>query len=232
MNKKLLVLSAVLFVLFAGFTYCINKVDVASVSILPAPGVEAEAETVEIGFAKLNLAMRDALGFNELFYKSTTLLGYAAVALCVVFACLGLYQWITRKSLKNVDPEIIILGVVFVIALAIYFAFDYLALNFRPWILDAEEGLDASYPSSHTILGMVGFLCGIRLANTYLPKKLKGIATALLIILPTLITVGRIFSGAHWITDFAGALLVSGAIVTLFYGLVGKRKQKENTDEN
>lgn len=231
-NKALLILSAILFALFVGFSFCVTKIDVKTVDVLPVEGVEAEAATADIAFASINVPVRDALGFSEILYKVTSLMGYAAIALCMVFAVVGLCQWIIRKSLKKVDSEIILLGVVFVIAIVFYIAFEVITLNFRPWILDAEEGLEASYPSSHTLLSLVGFLCTARLLKTYLPKTLAVIGKIGLIALAVALPVLRLLSGAHWLTDIIAAVLLGLSIVALYYGLVGKSCKKVAANEN
>jgi undecaprenyl-diphosphatase len=45
------------------------------------------------------------------------------------------------------------------------------------------------------------------------------------------VTVGRLLSGVHWLTDIIGGILISAALVLAFWGvldLIGKRRSKTN----
>ena len=77
--------------------------------------------------------------------------------------------------------------------------------------------LEASYPSSHTLLSVC--ICGSSLMiNKYLFKnknffKVENIISILSILV---IVIGRFISGVHWFTDIIGAILNSIALLKAF----------------
>lgn len=205
-----LITACVLFVLFAAYTIAVRFVDRAAIG----------PEGSEVGFAKLNGAFADLVGVNMTWYKITQLLGYLALAVCVCFACVGVAQLIKRGSLKKVDSEIYILGGFYIVVIAFYALFEVLAVNYRPVIL--KEGLEASYPSSHTVLAVCVFLTAAYEIRRLLPgRKAVGLAADVISVVLVLVTVlGRAASGVHWLTDIAGACILSAALVSLYRAAV------------
>lgn len=214
--NKYLKLAIVFIIAFAVFTVMVMTIDVQAVG--------PNGSTV--GFASLNKAVFDRLGQNDFCYKLTELLGNTAILVCLVFAGIGLYQWISRKSLAKVDKKIILLGIFYTIVIAIYVFFNKVAVNYRP-ILEADGTLEASYPSSHTVLAVCVFI------TMFMQKQLnpKGDAkekkwnAILSFILPTVMIVGRLLSGIHWFTDIIGAVLLSMALVLLYRGAIDSIKE-------
>ena len=152
MSKKTLVcfvFSILFFVLFAAFTVVVSFVDVQAVG----------PENSSVGLATLNKSVFDTLGQNDLWYEATELLGLVPFLFVGAFAILGLSQVIKRKSLLKVDSEILLLGAFYVLVGIAYVAFEVLVINFRPILVEGE--LEASYPSSHTMLSCCIMLTAI-----------------------------------------------------------------------
>ena len=89
-------------------------------------------------------------------------------------------------------------------------------INYRPVILDA--GLEASYPSSHTVIAICIFGTAIMQFHHYLRGKTVWLvildsATALLM---AVTVIGRLLSGVHWFTDIVGGALLSSALIMLY----------------
>ncbi len=216
-TKRLFILSAVFFVLFLLFTVAVKLVDVQ-----PAGPMGSL-----VGFGKINAAFAAAFPYSALWYDLTDFCGYIAILVCVFFGAVGAYQlFITRKSLLKVDRDVLYLGVFYIIVIALYVVFNHFAINYRPVILDAEEGLEASYPSSHTMLiicvmATAAIEAWHRLRNK---KALCGILTALCVFLLAFTVIGRLISGAHWLTDIIGSCLISASLVCLFAGALGTIK--------
>ncbi len=209
-EKKAYIGSSLFFVLFIVFTILSKTVDVEPI------GPEGSL----VGFSNLNHAFNFIFSFNNFYYEASEILGYAALGVCFGFALFGLSQLVKRKSLKKVDKEIYLLAGFYAIVLGFYALFEVIVINYRPIILDAGEGLEASYPSSHTMLGICVFFSAAAMFQKYLwqKKMLCNIVTTACIAAMVLTIVFRAFSGVHWITDICGGCLLSTALICLFGG--------------
>ena len=134
------------------------------------------------------------------------------------YGCLGLKQLIDKKSLKKVDKKIIYLGCFYVLMGLFYIFFEKVIINYRPVLLEGD--LEASYPSSHTILAVCICISSIIMNRYYLKKNLLKYVNISTAVLMLLIVVGRLFSGVHWLTDIVGGLLLSSALCYLFYTFI------------
>jgi undecaprenyl-diphosphatase len=156
-----------------------------------------------------------------------------AIAGC--FAIFGICQAIKRKSLFKIDSHLFVLACFYVAVLAVYVAFELVEINFRPVLMDGI--LEASYPSSHTMLS-IG-ICTTAIFELHeLIKDKKAILIAADILcgaIALVILLGRLLSGVHWLTDIFAGILVSAALICLYrYGILfaqnmKSKKQKENT---
>ena len=211
--NKFLAGGAVFAVLFLIWIALIKLVDVSAIG----------PEGTEVGLAGINKAIHEALGVNMTLYKITDILGYVALLVAGLFALFGLVQLIKRKSLAKVDGAIYALAGLYVVTIGLYVVFEKVIINYRPVVMPDEVALEASFPSSHTMLACVIFgsaivMIGKYIDNDMLCKLLIALATVLLI----LVVVGRFVSGVHWFTDIVGGVLISGALVFTFIGIVGK----------
>ena len=213
MKLKKSVVSLLLIIVSIIYILLIKLVDVASIG----------PKGSEVGFSSINGWFNNIFSYNSTIYIITEVLGYIALLIIVVFACIGIYQLIKRKSIKKVDKEIIVLGIFYVIVLFFYVLFDKVAINYRPVLL--EGVLEPSFPSSHTLLAM--FVCGsaIIINNKLFEKnEYKKIINVLLIVLMVLIIVGRLLSGVHWITDVVGGILIATTLLYIFNYIINYRK--------
>ena len=172
-----------------------------------------------IGFASLNLSVNQLLGTNHFCYLITQLFGLLAIFLAAVFAVMGFVQLIKRKSLLKVDHEILMVGIVYAIVIILYVLFEKLAINYRPVVL--EDGLEASYPSTHTMLILTILGTALPLAGRYISNpKIALLAKLLCIVIMWLTVVCRLLSGVHWFTDIIGGVLISLCLISLFKSLL------------
>ena len=178
-------------------------------------------EGSRIGFASLNVSVHDFFGMHLFWYKLTQVLGYIAILLAAVFAVLGFIQLIKRKSLLKVDKNLLMLGLVYILLMLLYVLFEKIPFNYRPVILDLAEGLEPSYPSTHTLLILTVFGTAIQLAADYLtnPKLLLTVKILSLTIM-ALTIVGRLVCGVHWFTDIVGGVLLSLFLISLYKDLI------------
>lgn len=160
-----------------------------------------------VGFSSLNSFVFNLTGNNMTLYKITEILGIIPILIALMYAVIGLIQVIDRKSLK-VDKELIALGILYIIVILIYVFFEKFIINYRPVLIDGI--LEASYPSSHTLLSIC--ICGSALLiNKYLfnNKKIYKYINIISIISMVLIVLGRLLSGVHWASDIIGSIIIS-----------------------
>ena len=218
-SKIKFICSGILFVLFCALIFAVKFVDVRAIG----------PESSSIGLAAINEAVHDFFGVNLVLYKITNILGYAAIAVAGCFALFGIYQLVTRRSFKKVDPDIYVLVGCYAAAVLIYIFFEYIIINYRP--VDMGSGLEASFPSSHTVLS----LCIMSTAIDQFFHRIKSRPLSLALccscgVRGAVTVVGRLVSGVHWVTDILGGVLISGAVLLLYLGLCEKlRKSGRNS---
>ncbi len=209
-QKKFLA-ALILFVLFFVFTIAVKTLDVQAIG----------PQGSEVGLAGINGFFFNLLGTSDFWYKLTKLLGYLSFVVAGIFALIGLTQLVRRKSLKKVDYRLLLLACFYVLVVIFYVLFEKVVVNYRPVILDEAVGLEASYPSSHTMM----LLCIMATALRLLPRYCKNDAVAAIgrvacIAMMIVMPVGRLLSGVHWFTDVLGAVLLSAALVSLYSAAV------------
>ena len=177
-------------------------------------------EGSKIGFAGLNVAVHEFFGMHLFWYKLTQLLGLAAIALAAVFAVVGLVQLIQRKNLLKVDKKILMLGVIYILVILLYVLFEKVPFNYRPVVLDPAEGLEPSYPSTHTMIILTIFGTAISVIGDYLKNaKLVLLIKIVCLVIMAVTIVGRLVCGVHWFTDIAGGVIISLFFINLFKDL-------------
>ncbi len=205
--KRNLIITIALFLLFIVFTVLVMVVDVRPIG----------PEGSKVGLASLNEWGSLKFGASETLYDITEILGYITFVIIGGFAVLGAYQLIKGKSIKKVDVNILALGVFYVVVLICYAIFEVVVINYRPVLIDGE--LEASYPSSHTMLSICVVVSAMIVLDKMLCNKesLKLIVSTAGYLLITLTVAGRLLSGVHWLTDIVGGVLLSASLVMLFY---------------
>lgn len=213
-HKIYLAAAIILLGLFFVFTAIVITIDVQPIG----------PNESSVGLASINGAFKDAIksladteeGYSTLWYNISEVLGFAAIFIALGFTVLGLYQAIKRKNVLKVDKEIISLGAFYVVMFAIYIGFEIITINCRPIIMDGE--LEASYPSSHTLLATcicttaIFELCRLLKKN----KALLIIANMLCGSIGVMVIVGRLLSGVHWLSDIIASLLISVALICFY----------------
>ena len=216
MNKKKsnFFISTILILLAVLFTILVKVVDVKQIGV----------NGTSIGFATLNQFVFKTTGVNMIWYHITDWLGLVPIFMAMAYALLGLVQLIKRKSLFKVDKEIIILGVFYVVVISIYILFEKVIVNYRPILMNGF--LEASYPSSHTLMTIC--LCGssIILNKKLFNNKITSVMDVLSVAIIFITVIGRLISGVHWFTDIIGGILISIALLMTFYSAIDVIKNK------
>ena len=210
MNKKKrnFLISTILILLAVVFTILVKVVDVKQVGV----------NGTSIGFATLNQFVFKTTGVNMIWYHITDWLGLVPIFMAMAYALVGLIQLIKRKSLFKVDKEIIILGLFYIVVISLYIFFEKVIVNYRPILMNGF--LEASYPSSHTLMTIC--LCGssIIVNKKLFNNKITKLMNVLSVVIIFITVIGRLISGVHWFTDIIGGIFISIALLMTLYSLV------------
>ena len=207
-KKRNFLISGILLLIAITFTILVKVVDVKQIGV----------NNSSIGFATLNQFIFETTGVNIIWYPITDWLGLIPVFMAIVYAFIGLIQFIKRRSIFKVDKEIILLGLYYIIVIALYVFFEKVIINYRPILMNGF--LEASYPSSHTLMTIC--ICGssILINKKLFNNKITKVINYLSIIIITITVVGRLISGVHWFTDIIGGILISSGLLMTFYSLL------------
>lgn len=205
-DKKHFICSGAIFILFVIFTVLVKFIDVKPIG----------PEGSMVGFATVNQAVHNFFGINNFWYELTQIFGYVAILVMLVFAIVGLFQLVWRKKIALVDKNIITLGCFYILVICFYVIFEKVVINYRPIIVDVKEGLEASYPSTHTLLILCVFGSLIRELKFYIKSAvtLKILQAACWLVI-VLTVVGRLICGVHWFTDIIGGIALSCSLLVL-----------------
>ena len=234
MKKTNYLLSFILLVIAIVFTILVSKVDVKTVEVKPIDGVtQSGVLTTDIGFSSLNQSVADKISFNNIFYKISKYAGYLALVFVAFYGFTGLIELMQKKSLKGVNKALYMLAAFYVCVAIVYVLFEVVVINNRP--VDMGEGLEASFPSSHTMLALC--VCGSSLiASKYIIKKdnFRKCLNLISWVVMLLVVCTRTLSGVHWITDIFGGILISVFMLNVFSNAVkclDKAEKEEKVEQ-
>ena len=207
-NQRILIIGTFMLVLFVVWTVLVKIVDVEPIG----------PNDSSVGFATINRFVHELLGVHMALYDITDWLSIIPLLFIFAFAVLGVVQLVKRKSIFKVDNSILILGGFYAVVMAVFVLFEFLAVNYRPVLINGV--LEASYPSSTTLLVM----CVLPTAAMQLKSRIKnqmcGNAVAVFLYIFTVFMVtARLISGVHWFTDIIGGAVFSAGLVMIYYSL-------------
>ena len=204
--KRNLAFSICLLISFAIWTIAVSFVDVQPIG----------PNGSSVGFSTINEFFHNLTGVNFDLYIITDWLGLVPVFICMAFAIVGLVQLISRKSLFKVDFSILTLGVFYIVTIAVYLFFEYFVVNYRPVLINGY--LEASYPSSTTMLVMCVMPTALMQFNNRIKNKIFNKSVNIIIVgFIIFMVIGRLISGVHWISDIIGGALFSAGLVMMYY---------------
>ena len=204
-GKRLLFLGNISIIIFALWTVLIQTVDVQPFG----------ANGTNIGFAAINCWFHKLTGVHMEIYTITDWLGLIPIFICMIFGGIGFVQLIQRRSIFEVDRDIIFLGVYYIIVIFGYLIFEMIPINYRPILI--EGYLEASYPSSTTLLVLCVMPTLIDQANRRAKSViLKEIIKAFVICFSAFMVLGRLISGVHWLTDIVGSIMLSLGLFCIY----------------
>lgn len=217
-NKRLMYFGVFLCVALL-FTLLVKVVDVRAIG----------PKGTSVGFSHINGFFHKLSGVNMILYDITDFLGIVSILVVVYFAFKGFMQLVREKSLFKVDKYIIALGVLYGVVMATYVVFEVLIINYRPIIMPGEIEVEASFPSSHTML-----ICVVLGSAAIVWSKVwegnetlrKCLVYACYFCIGFTIA-GRLFSGVHWFTDILGGVFYSLAMIEAFLIAVGELEERD-----
>lgn len=209
LNKSLIV-GLILFLCFIVFTILVKFVDVGSVGPLDS----------KVGFSRINGKVFSKIGESKFWYNISEILGILSLIIAGGFVIVGLIELIRRKKLKLVDNHILALGVFYVVVAICYALFEILVINKRPVLVDGK--LEASYPSSHTMLAICIMGSAIIEFNKFFSQNKKLLITldSLSAVLMVMVIFSRLLSGMHWFTDILGGIIISASLIFIYNGVL------------
>lgn len=217
LKKKNIIISICLIMLSVIYTILVKYVDVAPI------GPKASS----VGFSTLNKFVFNFLGRSNIWYNITEVLGMISILIALFYALIGLYKLIKNKSILKIDKEIIILGIFYFVVLLVYLFFEKVIINYRPILVKGV--LEASYPSSHTMLSICICLSAIIINNKlYKNMRISKIINTLSIIIMITTTVGRLLSGMHWVSDILGGIIISICLSYIFKTVIYSLNEEES----
>ena len=165
--------------------------------------------------------------------KITDIILISSIVILGLFALLGLYQWISRKSLKKVDKQILWMILPMILVAAVYLICDKFLtpdkFSFMPTRPDGSG--EPSFPSTHVMVVTTIFFC----VSAALPKYIKSKAALILIdlvmfALASLTATGRIVSNKHSCIDVIGAVVLAFVFYEIYYFCIHHKKSKKEKE--
>lgn len=200
--------------MFAGIIFILAFI-LWTVFILTVDVQPVGVQGTDIGFATVNSWFHSLTGVNMLMYYATDWLGIVPVFVCMLFGITGVLQLVKRRSLRKVDPDLIISGIYYIIVIFCYLVFEIYPLNYRPVLINGV--MEASYPSSTTLLVLCVMPTLVLLSSHRISKsKIKMIIKVLTTLFSVFMVSGRLISGVHWLSDIVASALLSGGLYFLY----------------
>ncbi len=208
-NKKHLWTGIWFLLAFLLWTVLIRCVDVQAVG----------PSGTKVGFAAFNLWFHHLTGVHMIIYTITDWLGLVPIGICLCFGAVGLIQMVRRRSPFRVDPDIILLGLYYILVVFGYLAFEMVPINYRPILI--HGALEASYPSSTTLLVLSVMPTLVFQVNRRRERKtVKRTVSIFVVLFSAFMVIGRSVSGVHWATDIVGSVLLSFGLFKLYQSAV------------
>ena len=215
--KRVVWIGAGLLAAFVLWTILITRVDVQNV------GQRGTA----VGFAAFNIWFHRLTGVHMRLYVVTDWLGLVPIAVCLCFGVLGLTQVIRRRSLLKADPDIILLGVYYLLVIVAYLLFEMIRINYRPILINGC--LEASYPSSTTLLVLsVMPTLVLQTKRRCRSKAIRNAVSISAVLFSVFMVIGRLLAGVHWATDIIGSVLLSFGLFALYDAAVMYIDKRKN----
>lgn len=217
LKKKNMIVSICLILLSVIYTVLVKIIDVNPIG----------PKNSNVGFSSLNKFVFNTIGKSNVWYNITEVFGIISILIAFFYALIGICKLFKKKNILKIDKEIIALGIFYFVVILTYLFFEKVIINYRPVLVNGA--LEASYPSSHTMLSICICLSSIIINNKlYKKKRISKIINPLAIIIMITTTIGRLFSGMHWISDILGGIIISITLTYIFNSIIYSLNEEEN----
>ena len=179
----------------------------------------------EVGLSKFNNIIK--YKYNLAWQVIADIFLYLGLAFVLFVAVIAFIQLIKRKSLLKVDRFIVIFGIFFLLAIFIWIMFDkVIIVNYRP-IYHSEA--ESSFPSTHTFLVVFIYLSAHNIATIISDdKRLKYGSLALAIVISFIVSISRVLSGMHYITDVIAGIFLGLSLYFTCFGIIESSQAVED----
>jgi len=194
--------SFLILALFLVFTWSVTWFDVQGIGINGS----------EVGFATINGLFHEMFPDDKGCYNATEVLGYICLLIAACNAFLAFVDFIRSRGFKGMQKRYLITMFFYAAVVVAYIAFSLIPINSRP------NNYEQSYPSSHTMLALCVLYSEIVLLGYGARKNRFWIILfdTMLVILMITMTVLRLLSGVHWLTDIVGGVLLSFTLMSFY----------------
>ena len=170
--------------------------------------------------------------YNKAVDIISDVLFYIVIAFGVFLVGFTIYKLIKREANYKFYAFFIVLA--FVVLTFIIFEFC-VTINTRPYPIDGK--IESSFPSTHVFITTY-----IMLASPYMFLKMEGnkglekqnklgfeeIVTIIMLVVILLMTILRLYSGMHWLTDCIGGLILGVFYYGVYYLIISIIKNKKS----
>jgi undecaprenyl-diphosphatase len=121
---------------------------------------------------------------------------------------------------------LVLVTVVYVGLLAAYVATTHLVSRGRPPVRILDPGLvpDHSFPSGHTMTSTAVVGCMLLLLHTYAPRHVRW--ARLLVVVPVLTMLSRVYQGAHHVSDVLAGLVTAVVWLAVVAGVLLRERPR------
>ena len=181
--------------IFLAFTLAVAFFDVKKIGY----------ENSYVGFASLNGFIHSILSGSQFSFLVSEIIGYFALIIALIVAFVSVWNFYKSRSLLRMNKSYLCTCILYGTVVVCYILFEVIVINYRP------IALEASYPSSHTMLALCIFYSAIEL---FKDSKYKVLSKIVFGALMALMVILRLASGVHWFTDIVGAILLSITLIS------------------
>ena len=159
----------------------------------------------------------------------TNIILISSIVILAVFAILGFAQWISRKSIKKVDRQLLWMPLPLVLMAATYLICDKLLPKLFDFMPTRPNGSgEPSFPSTHVmVVATIFFVVTLALPKYIKSKTMRIFLELVMAILIGLTCIGRVLANMHSVVDVVGALAFA-FIFSEIYHIVIKKRKKSN----
>ena len=138
----------------------------------------------------------------------TNIILISSIVILAVFATLGLAQWISRKSIKKVDKQLLWMPLPLILMVATYLICDKVLPKLFDFMPTRPNGSgEPSFPSTHVmVVATIFFVVTLALPRYIKSKTMRIFLELIMAVLIGLTCTGRVAANLHSIVDVVGAL--------------------------